>query len=28
VARLTKKKAGSFELQVQDLLLRISAPEE
>ena len=28
MARLTKKKAGSFELQVQDLLLRISAPEE
>jgi ApbE superfamily uncharacterized protein (UPF0280 family) len=28
VARLARKKAGSFELQVQDLLLRISAPEE
>jgi ApbE superfamily uncharacterized protein (UPF0280 family) len=25
---LNKKKVGSFELQVQDLLLRISAPEE
>src|SRR5207247_8940408 len=25
---LTKRKAGSFELQVQDLLLRVSAPEE
>jgi len=28
VARLVRKKTGSFELQVQDLLLRISAPEE
>jgi ApbE superfamily uncharacterized protein (UPF0280 family) len=28
MARLAKRKAGSFELQVQDLLLRISAPEE
>ena len=28
MARLARKKAGSFELQVQDLLLRISAPEE
>jgi hypothetical protein len=25
---LLKKKAGSFELQVQDLLLRVTAPEE
>lgn len=28
VARLVKRKSGSFELQVQDLLLRITAPEE
>jgi uncharacterized protein len=28
VSRLVRKKTGSFELQVQDLLLRISAPEE
>ena len=28
VARLVRKRTGSFELQVQDLLLRISAPEE
>src|SRR2546422_11537414 len=25
---LTKRRTGSFELQVQDMLLRISAPEE
>jgi uncharacterized protein len=28
VSRLVRKRSGSFELQVQDLLLRISAPEE